>query len=63
MPSPPFQPAVVKMDVAPVQLPVKSGRYWLISLEEQNLVKIDVAIVQLFEIEQVTGTGYKVVKR
>src|SRR5665647_199942 len=57
MPSPSFQPDVVKIDVAPVQLPVKSGRYRLISLDTQNVVKIDVAIVHLYEIEQVTGTG------
>jgi hypothetical protein len=51
------QPDVAKMDVASLQQPVKSGRYRLISLDCENVAKMDFAIVQLSIIEQVTGTG------
>lgn len=57
---PVLQPDVAKMDVAPlqqVQLPLISGRYRLISLDKENVAKMDFAIVQLSIIEPVTQTG------
>jgi hypothetical protein len=49
--------AVAKMDVALRQKPLESGRYRLMSLDCENVAKMDFAIVQLSIIEQLTGTG------
>jgi acetyl/propionyl-CoA carboxylase alpha subunit len=49
--------AVAKMDVASGQKPLESGRYRLMSLDGENVAKMDFAIVQLSIIEQLTGTG------
>ena len=54
---PALQPDVAKMDVAPVQQPVVSGRYRLISLDNENVGKMDFAIVQLSILEPVTKTS------
>lgn len=54
---PPSQPDVAKMDVASLQQPVKSGRYRLILLDNDSVVKMDFAIVQLSVLEPVTKTG------
>jgi|WetSurMetagenome_2_1015567.scaffolds.fasta_scaffold220194_1 hypothetical protein len=48
---------VAKMDVASLQQPVKSGRYRLISLDNEDVAKMDFAIVQLSVLEPVTKTG------
>jgi transketolase len=55
LPSP--QTDVAKMDAASLQRPVVSGRYRLISLDDQNVAKMDFAIVQLSVLEPVTKTG------
>jgi hypothetical protein len=53
----PLQPDVAKMDMAPLQQPVKSGKYRLILLDDENVAKMDFAIVQLSVLEPVTKTG------
>jgi hypothetical protein len=54
---PPLQPDVAKMDAAALQQPVVSGRYRLISLDNEDVAKMDFAIVQLSVLEAVTKTG------
>jgi hypothetical protein len=54
-PQPP--PDVAKMDVASLQKPLVSGRYRLISLNNEDVAKMDFAIVQLSVLERVTKTG------
>jgi hypothetical protein len=43
-----------KMDVASLQLPIKSGKYKLLPSEAKDFAKMDAAIVQLIVIEDVT---------
>jgi len=44
-----------KMDLAPSQLPVKSGRYKLVPLGDPDFAKMDAAIVQIVVIQGVTN--------
>jgi len=55
--APPLQPDVAKMDVASLQQPLVSGKYRLISLDNEDVAKMDFAIVQLSVLEPVTKTG------
>jgi hypothetical protein len=55
--APQLQPYVAKMDVAALQKPVVSGIYRLISLDNEDVAKMDFAIVQLSLLEPVTKTG------
>ena len=43
-----------KMDLASLQLPVKSGRYKLMPFGVEDFAKMDAAIVQIIVIEEVT---------
>lgn len=47
-------PCVAKMDVAPVQAPLISGRYRLEPMEGGAVAKMDVVIVQLSILQQLT---------
>lgn len=55
--APPPTLDVAKMDLAFLQKPIITGRYRLISLDNENVAKMDFAIVQLSVLESVTKTG------